>query len=134
MSKSLYEVMFVLDPEKVEGNGEAVDAAVQEQLKAFGGEIKRAKFFEKRTFARPMGKHKVGLYWDYVVELDATVPALVKDKYRLDPQVLRIGIFHWEEGQDDNAFKPRDTKIFGEESFQDQYENDNYRSNRNRGR
>ena len=134
MSKSLYEVMFVLDPEKVEGNGEAVDAAIQAQLKEFGGEISRAKFFEKRTFARPMGKHKVGLYWDYVVELDATIPAQLKDKYRLDPQVLRIGIFHWEPGQDDNAFKPRDTKIFGEESFQDQYDNDNYRNNRNRGR
>ena len=93
MSKSLYEVMFVLDPQKVEGNGEAVDAAIQAQLKEFGGEISRVKFLEKRTFARPMGKHKVGLYWDYIVELDGTVPAQIKEKYRLDAQVLRIGIF-----------------------------------------
>ena len=48
MSKSLYEVMFILDPEKVEGNGEAFDAEIQEQLKALGGEISRVKFFEKR--------------------------------------------------------------------------------------
>ena len=135
MSKSLYEVMFVLDPEKVEGNGEAVDAAIQAQLKEFGGEISRVKFLEKRTFARPMGKHKVGLYWDYIVEIDGTVPAQSKEKYRLNPQVLRIGIFHWKPGQDDEVFKPRDEKIFGEESFQDQYDNDNYRSRgNNRGR
>ena len=127
MSKSLYEVMFILDPEKVEGNGEAADTAIQAQLKEFGGEITRVKFLEKRTFARPMGKHKVGLYWDYIVELDATVPAQIKDKYRLNPQVLRIGIFHWKPGQDDEEFKPRDEKIFGEESFQDQYDNENYR-------
>ena len=134
MSKSLYEVMFILDPQKVEGNGEAIDAAVQTQLKEFGGEISRVKFLEKRTFARPMGKHKVGLYWDYIVEMDGTVPAQIKEKYRLDAQVLRIGIFHWKQGQDDEVFKPRDERIFGEESFQDQYDNDNYRSRSGRGR
>ena len=32
MSKSLYEVMFILDPEKVEGNGEAADAAALQFL------------------------------------------------------------------------------------------------------
>ena len=67
------------------------------------------------------------LIGDYIVELDATVPAQIKDKYRLNPQVLRIGIFHWKPGQDDEVFKPRDEKIFGEESFQDQYDNENYR-------
>ncbi len=124
---SKYEVVFILDPAKVEGNGEAFDATIQEQLKALGGEISRVKFFEKRTFARPMGKHKVGLYWDYVVSMDATVPAQIKDKYRLNQTVIRVAIFKFEDGQDDEVFKPRDASIFGEESFQDEYENDAYR-------
>ena len=124
---SKYEVVFILDPAKVEGNGEAFDATIQEQLKALGGEISRVKFFEKRTFARPMGKHTVGLYWDYVVSMDATVPAQIKDKYRLNQTVIRVAIFKFEDGQDDEVFKPRDASIFGEESFQDEYENDAYR-------
>ena len=124
---SKYEVVFILDPAKVEGNGEAFEATIQEQLKALGGEISRVKFFEKRTFARPMGKHKVGLYWDYVVSKDATVPAQIKDKYRLNQTVIRVAIFKFEDGQDDEVFKPRDASIFGEESFQDEYENDAYR-------
>lgn len=124
---SKYEVVFILDPAKVEGNGEAFDATIQEQLKALGGEISRVKFFEKRTFARPMGKHKVGLYWDYVVSMDATVPAQIKEKYRLNQTVIRVAIFKFEDGQDDEVFKPRDASIFGEESFQDEYENDAYR-------
>jgi ribosomal protein S6 len=124
---SKYEVVFILDPAKVEGNGEAFEATIQEQLKALGGEISRVKFFEKRTFARPMGKHKVGLYWDYVVSMDATVPAQIKDKYRLNQTVIRVAIFKFEDGQDDEVFKPRDASIFGEESFQDEYENDAYR-------
>ena len=68
---SKYEVVFILDPQKVEGNGEEYDAAIQEQLKALGGEISRVKFLDKRTFARPMGKHKAGLYWDYIVTFGA---------------------------------------------------------------
>ncbi len=130
---SKYEVVFILDPAKVEGNGEAFDAEIQEQLKALGGEISRVKFFEKRTFARPMGKHKVGLYWDYVVTLDPQAPVKLKDKYRLNSTVIRLAVFTYEDGQDDEVFKPRDASIFGEESFQDEYDNENYRyrSNRN---
>ena len=130
---SKYEVVFILDPAKVEGNGEAFDAEIQEQLKALGGEVSRVKFFEKRTFARPMGKHKVGLYWDYVVTLDPQAPAKLKDKYRLNSTVIRLAVFTYEDGQDDEVFKPRDASIFGEESFQDEYDNENYRyrSNRN---
>ena len=130
---SKYEVVFILDPAKVEGHGEAFDAEIQEQLKALGGEISRVKFFEKRTFARPMGKHKVGLYWDYVVTLDPQAPVKLKDKYRLNSTVIRLAIFTYEDGQDDEVFKPRDASIFGEESFQDEYDNENYRyrSNRN---
>ena len=124
---SKYEVVFILDPAKVEGNGEAFDAEIQEQLKALGGEISRVKFFEKRTFARPMGKHKVGLYWDYVVTLDPQAPAKLKDKYRLNSTVIRLAVFTYEDGQDDEVFKPRDASIFGEESFQDEYDNENYR-------
>ncbi len=124
---SKYELMFILDPTKVEGNGEAFDATIQAYLQELGGQISRAKFFEKRTFARAMGKHKAGLYWDYVAELPATAPAAVKDKFRLNDTVLRIGIFHFEDGQDDEVFKPRDASVLGEESFQDEFDNDNYR-------
>ena len=119
--------MFILDPTKVEGNGEAFDATIQAYLKELGAEITRVKFFEKRTFARPIGKHKAGLYWDYVAELPATAPAAVQDKYRLNDTVLRIGIFHFKDGQDDEVFTPRDANILGEESFQDEFENENYR-------
>ncbi len=131
---SKYEVVFILDPAKVEGNGEAFDATIQQQLKDFGGEISRIKFLEKRTFARPMGKHKVGLYWDYVVEMGAQIPRQLKEKYRLNDKVIRIAVFKYEDGQDDDVFKPRDSKMFGEESFQDEYDNDyHYRSNRKEG-
>jgi len=130
---SKYEVVFILDPAKVEGNGEAFDATIQEQFKAMGGEVSRAKFFEKRTFARPMGKHKVGLYWDYVVEMGPQAPAELKEKYRLNTTVLRLAVFSHEGVNDDYIFDPQHNANFlGEDSFQDEYDdNYRYRSNRN---
>lgn len=126
---SKYEVVFILDPTKVEGNGEDFDAAIQQQLKDLGGEISRVKFLEKRTFARPMGKHKVGLYWDYIVTFGAQAPRQLKEKYTLNNKVIRIAVFKYEDGQDDEAFKPRESrKFFGEEAFQDDYDNYHYRS------
>lgn len=121
---SKYELMFILDPEKVEGNGEAFDATIQAQIAELGGTVTRVKFFEKRVFARPIGKHKTGLYWDYVAELPASAPAAIEDKYRLNATVLRIGIFTFEDGQDDEVFKQRDNSALGTEAFQDELENE----------
>ena len=129
---SKYELMFILDPTKVEGNGEAFDATIQAYLQELGGTISRVKFFEKRVFARPIGRHKAGLYWHAVAELPATAPAAVKDKFRLNATVLRVGIFNFEDGQDDEVFKPRDASVLGEDSFQDDFDSDSYRFRRNR--
>ena len=114
-----YEAVFILDPRKVEGNGEAFSATIEEQIKALGGEITRVKCMDKRIFARLIGKHKAGVYWDYVMEMPPSAVATLKDKYRLNTTVLRMAIFTYVDGQDDDVFKPRDERLFKEENFQD---------------
>jgi ribosomal protein S6 len=127
-----YEAVFILDPLKVEGNGEAFSQTIEEQFKELGGEVTRTKFFEKRIFARPIGKHKAGLYWDYVVEMPEASVALLQDKYRLNPTVLRLAVFNFVEGHDDDVFKPR-ARDFRDDSFQDDgFERDSYRGSRDR--
>ena len=114
-----YEAVFILDPRKVEGNGEAFSAAIEEQIKALGGEITRVKCLDKRVFSHPIGKHKAGVYWDYVMEMEPSALEPLKDKYRLNQTVLRLAIFSYVEGQDDDVFKPREERSFKEENFQD---------------
>ncbi len=113
-----YEAVFILDPRKVEGNGEAFSETIEEQLKALGGEVTRTKFFEKRFFAHPIGKHKAGLYWDYVVEMPEASVALLEEKFRRNTTVLRSAVFSFVEGHDDDVFKPR-TRDFRDDNFQD---------------
>ncbi len=132
-----YEAVFILDPRKVEGNGEAFSATIEEQIKTLGGEITRVKCLDKRVFSHPIGKHKAGVYWDYVMELSPSALAPLKDKYRLNSTVLRLAVFCYVDGQDDDVFKPRDERMFKEENFQDDmfdHDDHSYRNYRNNSR
>ena len=121
-----YEVVIILDPRAVEGNGDAFSDAFQASMKEMGGNVTRVKFFEQRTFAYPIKKRKTGIYWDYVVEAEGTFVAELKDKYRLNQSVLRLVVFEFEDGQDDDVFNPREEhdKLIKEDNFQDAFDFD----------
>ena len=121
-----YEVVIILDPRAVEGNGDAFSEAFQASMKELGGNVTRVKFFEQRTFAYPIKKRKTGIYWDYVVEAEGTFVAALKDKFRLNHSVLRLVVFDYVEGQDDDVFNPREEhdKLIKEDNFQDAFEFD----------
>lgn len=95
-----YEAVFVLDPKKVEDGGEALMKDAGEQIAALGGALQRAVSMGRRQFARPIGKHKAGIYWDLVLDLPAEGVAALKDRYRLNSAVLRLEVFLFEEGSD----------------------------------
>ena len=82
-----YEAVFILDPRKVEGDGEGFSATIEEAFKELGGTVERVKCLERKTFARPIGRHTMGIYWDYVVSLPPQAVAELKDKYRLNQNV-----------------------------------------------
>ncbi len=121
-----YEVVIILDPRVVEGNGDAFSDAFQASMKEMGGNVTRVKFFEQRTFAYPIKKRKTGIYWDYVVEAEGAFVAELKDKYRLNQSVLRLVVFEYEDGQDDDVFNPREEhdKLIKEDNFQDAFDFD----------
>jgi len=122
---SKYEAVFILDPTKVEGNGEAFGKTIEEQIQALGGTLCRIKCLDKRQFARPIGKSKAGIYWDYVVELEANAVDQLKEKYRLNQTVLRLVVFSYTDGQDDYVFAaPQERAFLHEENFQDEFDRD----------
>ena len=77
-----------------------------------------------KSFVASGFNHEAGIYWDYVVEAEGTFVAAVKDKYRLNATVLRLVVFDYVDGQDDDVFNPRPEHdaLFKEESFQDAYD------------
>lgn len=121
-----YEAVFILDPRRVENNGEAFSTGIEDVIRSLGGTLTRSLCLEKRVFARPIGKHKAGLYWDYVMECGPEAIAALQDKFHLNQTVLRLAVFEYEDGQDDDVFKPRDghDRLVREESFQDSFDRD----------
>ena len=95
-----YEAVFILDPKKVEDGGEALAKGVGEQVGTLGGKVQRAVSLGRRQFARPLGKHKAGIYWDVVLDLPTEAVVALKDRYRLNSTVLRLEVFMFEEGSD----------------------------------
>jgi ribosomal protein S6 len=127
-----YEAVFIFDPQKVEGDGKAFSATIEAMFKEMGGTVERVKCLDRRTFARPIGRHTMGIYWDYVVSLPADAVAKVKDLYRLNQTVLRLVFFTYEDGQDDTFFNPSENraKLFQEDFFGDSFDQEDrpYRS------
>ncbi len=121
-----YEAVFILDPRRVENNGETFSDEIVAAIQELGGVISRNICLEKRVFARPIGKHKSGIYWDYVMECAPDAIAALQDRFRLNQTVLRLAIFEYVDGQDDDVFKPRDEhdRLVREDSFQDGFDRD----------
>ncbi|MBR0457945.1 MAG: 30S ribosomal protein S6 [Victivallales bacterium] len=102
-----YEIVAILDPQKVEGNGQAFIDQMVATMKELGANATRVKDFEQRVFTYAIKKRKAGHYWDIVVEAEGSFPAQLLDTYRLNATVLRLCIFDFVDGQDDDVFTPR---------------------------
>jgi ribosomal protein S6 len=127
-----YEAVFILDPRKVEENGEEFSDSIQEQIKSLGGVIHRVKFLEKRVFSRPIRKHKTGVYWDYVFDLDPAQVEVLQERYSLNLTVLRMAVFNFVDGQDDDVFKSQEERRLSDDNFQDDIFDRDPRSYRSR--
>lgn len=124
-----YEVVVILDQDKVEAEGETFADGIAAEIANFGGSIKRTKNLGKKTFARAIKKKTAGIYWDFVVEAEGAFVAAIKDKYRLNATVLRLVVFDFvidKDGkyQDDMVFNPTEghSNLIKEENFQDVYD------------
>lgn len=124
-----YEVVVILDQDKVEAEGETFADGIAAQIATLGGTIKRTKNLGKKTFARAIKKKPAGIYWDFVVEAEGPFVAAIKDFYRLNATVLRLVVFDFvidKKGryQDEMVFNPTEghNNLIKEENFQDAYD------------
>jgi small subunit ribosomal protein S6 len=92
-----YESIFILDERQVEDQGKMFSEEMAELIKSLGGSLEETIPMGRRQFARKIGKKKSGIYYDFVFSMEEDKVASVKDKYRLDPRVLRMQNFIYDE-------------------------------------
>jgi small subunit ribosomal protein S6 len=89
-----YEVVFILDPKKVDDGGDAFIAQATQRIEEqLGGKIAETTNMGRKHFARPIGKHRAGVYWDLIIDMNPDQVAALQDSYRLDSAVLRLQVF-----------------------------------------
>ncbi len=88
-----YETVFILDSRKVDDGGEAFSRGVRQHVESLGGLIEKVESLGRKTFARPIGRHRAGVYWDFIMRLAPARVEGFRDRYRLDGLVLRLEVF-----------------------------------------
>ena len=84
-----YESVFILDIRKTDDNGAAFCNGFAELIKSLGGEIEKTVEMGRKQFTYEIDKRRAGLYFDFVFSLDTAKVIEIKERYKLDAQVLR---------------------------------------------
>ncbi|MGF1451921.1 MAG: 30S ribosomal protein S6 [Opitutales bacterium] len=88
-----YRVNFILDPREVSVELEEAASKIGETLTGLGATINETKVIGTRPLARVTDRHMpAGIYLQYDLSGEPTLPAAIKGKYRLDRSVDRIFI------------------------------------------
>ena len=84
-----YEAVFILDIRKTDDEGAAFCREFGELIKSLGGELESTTPMGRRQFTYEIDKRKAGLYFDFLFTLDTEKVIDIKEKYKLNQQVLR---------------------------------------------
>ncbi len=91
-----YEAVFILDVRKVDDEGKAFAGEFEALIREWGGTVCETEFMGRKQFAREIKKRKVGVYVDFVFELDPAKEAQIREHFRLDERILRLLIVLFE--------------------------------------
>ena len=84
-----YEAVFILDIRKTDDEGAAFCRGFEELIKSLGGELEKTVPMGRKQFTYEIDKRRAGLYFDFIFTADADKIIAIKERYKLDAQVLR---------------------------------------------
>ena len=84
-----YEAVFILDIRRTDDEGAAFCRGFEELIKSLGGELEKTTPMGRKQFTYEIDKRRAGLYFDFVFSVDADKIIAIKERYKLDAQVLR---------------------------------------------
>ncbi|MBR2720853.1 MAG: 30S ribosomal protein S6 [Lentisphaeria bacterium] len=84
-----YEAVFILDIRKTDDEGAAFCRGFEELIQSLGGAVEKTVPMGRKQFTYEIDKRRAGLYFDFVFSLDTAKVIEIKERYKLDAQVLR---------------------------------------------
>lgn len=93
MTKNTYKATFILDLRESEDDSAKVISDLNELLKSIGGEPSDSEDLGMREFARAADRRfSQGHYVEIYFESTSELPAILKEKLKLDKRINRIFI------------------------------------------
>ena len=84
-----YEAVFILDIRKADDEAEGFSREFAELISSLGGVMGDTIPMGRKQFTYEINRRKAGIYLDFFFQLDPLKVIEIKDKYKLDPRVLR---------------------------------------------
>ncbi len=91
-----YEIVFILDDQRINDGGDAFVQAAEALIGKLGGSVSARESMGQRQMVSTIRKRNTGLYWCIEAELPEAKVRELKDAYRLDENVLRLEVFIYE--------------------------------------
>lgn len=88
-----YESVIIFDDAKMDASGESyakdMVAFIEGTLK---GKVTLSESMGRKVFSAPIKKRNAGLYWNIMFQVEASQVKVLKDKYRLDENIMRMEV------------------------------------------
>lgn len=84
-----YEAVFILDIRRADDDGASFSTEFAELIASLGGVMGKTELMGRKQFTYEIDRRKAGLYLDFFFELDPLKVIEIKEKFKLDPRVLR---------------------------------------------
>ena len=84
-----YEAVFILDIRKSDDEGAAFGKEFGELIESLGGKMESVTPMGRKQFTYEIDKRRAGLYFDFIFTLDPAKLVEIRERYKLDQQILR---------------------------------------------
>lgn len=91
-----YEALFVFHGKVRREAEKTLAGEIVKDVTNFGGQVREQQAIGRKHFARPIGKHKAGVYRNFIMDLEPSRVEDFRNLYRLNSDILRMEIFAYE--------------------------------------
>ncbi len=90
MTETVYEGMFILDPNRYGRDPDKVVGAIPRMVEQAGGEMLVSRLWDERRLAYPIKGHAKGTYWLTYFRMDSQRMAEIRRKCEINEDFLRV--------------------------------------------
>lgn len=88
-----YESVIIFDDAKMDASGESYSKDMVSFIEGtLKGKVTLSESMGRKVFSAPIKKRNAGLYWNIMFQVEPSQVKVLKEKYRLDENIMRMEV------------------------------------------